>query len=163
MCEVVHTLQSLYALTAFILRCTITHVHYVSQVMEKWFSAHRDNPYPSEEEKRVLISERVHASVLGLTCMCTCCQMGAVSALQQRTVCGSVHATPCTKKENVATGACRQGKHQRRTSEKLVCQHPQALLASINVKSMNNKVQGDRKATAPSDHVAYLHAYRRSS
>jgi hypothetical protein len=29
----------------------------VSQVMEKWFSAHRDNPYPSEEEKRVLLSQ----------------------------------------------------------------------------------------------------------
>ena len=29
----------------------------VSQVMEKWFSSHRDNPYPSEEEKRVLLSQ----------------------------------------------------------------------------------------------------------
>ena len=30
----------------------------VSQVMERWFSAHRDNPYPSEEEKRVLIMKK---------------------------------------------------------------------------------------------------------
>lgn len=40
-------MSHIICLTLYCIMCYI-------QVMEDWFSAHRDNPYPSDEEKRAL-------------------------------------------------------------------------------------------------------------